>query len=182
MTRRKKNNRLARSRDDRLPKTIGYDGEVANYIEGRNAPNGTGKDAARKIIREVKGYPDFPGRHLLNCPCDACETHRNRQSFRGWGGYGGHGSRGGFSLYGGQVGYGSHSGYASYVGWNGIAASISNSQFGGVGSAGASDYDPRDHDRRYLADTGGCIYIDLNHIEVCLPETRTHFWTEAARL
>jgi len=35
--------------------------------------------------------------------------------------------------------------------------------------------DPQDHDRRYLAENGGCIYIDLNHVELCVPETRSAY-------
>lgn len=31
-------------------------------------------------------------------------------------------------------------------------------------------YDPQDIGRRFLAENGGCIYIDLNHLEICLPE------------
>jgi len=31
-------------------------------------------------------------------------------------------------------------------------------------------YDPQDIGRRFLVENGGCIYIDLNHLEICLPE------------
>lgn len=31
-------------------------------------------------------------------------------------------------------------------------------------------YNPQDWGRKYLASNGGCIYIDLNHLELCLPE------------
>lgn len=40
---------------------------------------------------------------------------------------------------------------------------------------GCAAEDPRDHDRAYLAETGGCFYIDLDHVEVCLPETTSAF-------
>lgn len=33
----------------------------------------------------------------------------------------------------------------------------------------------RDWGRRYLASNGGCAYIDLAHLEICLPETRSAF-------
>lgn len=36
-----------------------------------------------------------------------------------------------------------------------------------------SAYNPQDVDRKFLLDTGGCVYIDLNHLEFCLPETRS---------
>ncbi len=31
-------------------------------------------------------------------------------------------------------------------------------------------YDSQDWGRRYLAENGGCAYVDLNHLEICLPE------------
>jgi hypothetical protein len=168
-------------RKARLPKIIGYDGEVANYIEGLDEPDGTGKEAARKIIREIKGYPDFPDKHLLNCSCDACDTHRRRQSYRGWGGYGRQsgwggysGDGGGYSGDGGGYSGGYRGGYSrGYGGWDGIAAAVLTEL--SDKAPGDGGYDPRDHDRRYLAATGGCIYIDLNHIELCLPETRSAY-------
>jgi len=41
---------------------------------------------------------------------------------------------------------------------------------GGGGNPGAVGPDPRDQGRRFLASNGGCIYIDLDHLELCLPE------------
>jgi hypothetical protein len=32
---------------------------------------------------------------------------------------------------------------------------------------------PQDWGRRYLSSNGGCAYIDLNHLEICLPEVRS---------
>ena len=31
-------------------------------------------------------------------------------------------------------------------------------------------YNPQDWGRKFLADNGGCAYIDLDHLEICLPE------------
>ncbi len=39
-----------------------------------------------------------------------------------------------------------------------------------AGSRSAVAYDPQDHDRRFLPANGGCAYIDLDHLELCLPE------------
>mgnify|MGYP000615072306 CR=1 FL=1 len=33
-------------------------------------------------------------------------------------------------------------------------------------------YNPQDWGRKFLATNGGCIYIDSNHLEICLPEVR----------
>ena len=34
----------------------------------------------------------------------------------------------------------------------------------------ACGYNPQDWSRKYLGSNGGCVYIDLNHPEICLPE------------
>jgi hypothetical protein len=34
----------------------------------------------------------------------------------------------------------------------------------------ARAYDPQDWGRKYLPTSGGCVYIDLNHVEACVPE------------
>jgi len=39
------------------------------------------------------------------------------------------------------------------------------------GRTGAED--PQDWGRKYLASNGGCVYIDLDHLECCLPEVRS---------
>jgi proteasome accessory factor A len=36
--------------------------------------------------------------------------------------------------------------------------------------AGASEFDPQDWRRTFLPGNGGCAYIDLDHLELCLPE------------
>lgn len=34
---------------------------------------------------------------------------------------------------------------------------------------------PQDWGRKYLPSNGGCVYIDLNHLELCIPEVRSAF-------
>ncbi len=41
----------------------------------------------------------------------------------------------------------------------------------GVSNIGNQGYNPQDQGRKYLPTTGGCIYEDLSHPEICLPET-----------
>ncbi len=48
---------------------------------------------------------------------------------------------------------------ASWGGWGDYA----------VASPGYS-YNPQDFGRKYLPTNGGCVYIDLDHLELCLPE------------
>ena len=48
---------------------------------------------------------------------------------------------------------------------------------GGCGGAIADAYaqaepDPQDRGRKFLASNGGCVYIDLGHFELCIPEVR----------
>ncbi|MCX6901638.1 MAG: proteasome accessory factor PafA2 family protein [Verrucomicrobia bacterium] len=40
---------------------------------------------------------------------------------------------------------------------------------------GTPAFDPQDWGRKFLPANGGCIYIDLNHLELCLPEVRSAF-------
>src|SRR5213080_3533469 len=44
----------------------------------------------------------------------------------------------------------------------------------GHGASGAT-YDPQDWGRKYLSSNGGCVYIDLDHLECCLPEVRSAY-------
>jgi proteasome accessory factor A len=39
--------------------------------------------------------------------------------------------------------------------------------------ASQSAYDPQDWGRKFLPSNGGCVYIDLGHLEVCTPEVRS---------
>ena len=39
----------------------------------------------------------------------------------------------------------------------------------------SSMFDPQDRERRFLRENGGCAYIDLDHLEVCLPEVWSPF-------
>jgi proteasome accessory factor A len=45
-----------------------------------------------------------------------------------------------------------------------------SSQSGGSAYTNAYSYDLQDVSRRYLLSNGGCAYIDLDHVELCLPE------------
>jgi len=57
--------------------------------------------------------------------------------------------------------------YASSPGVYGI-------QYGGYGGGSSSwsgyGYNEQDRERRFLASNGGCAYIDLSHLELCVPE------------
>ena len=64
-------------------------------------------------------------------------------------------------------------GYLNY----GIAAGLSHgynayqSSYSGKGEyAAGSASNPQEIGRKFLVETGGCAYIDLNHLELCIPE------------
>jgi Pup amidohydrolase len=44
-----------------------------------------------------------------------------------------------------------------------------------TGEPVTSVFDPQDQGRRFLVENGGCAYIDLEHLELCLPEVRSAF-------
>lgn len=46
---------------------------------------------------------------------------------------------------------------------------------GKCASQSAWDYDCQDWGRKFLAANGGCAYIDLNHLELCIPEVLSAF-------
>lgn len=43
--------------------------------------------------------------------------------------------------------------------------------FAGTGTTAGTHYNPQDIGRKYLPTNAGCIYIDLDHLEICTPET-----------
>jgi len=59
------------------------------------------------------------------------------------------------------LGYTGYAGYVGYAGWSGNV---------------------QDHGRKFLATNGGCAYIDLSHLEMCIPEVRSAFDHAAASM
>jgi len=86
--------------DDPVPKLLGADIELGNFILGLERPGGTGYEASRALLHEID---------------------------------------------------------APYVNGRG---------FGGS----RCGYDLQDWGRKYLSSNGGCFYIDLDHLECCVPE------------
>ncbi|MBM3320564.1 MAG: proteasome accessory factor PafA2 family protein [Candidatus Eisenbacteria bacterium] len=102
-----------------LPKLCGADVEVANFVEGAWSGSGSGREASRALLREIRGIPG-----------------RNERWTRTGGGNGS--GRGGVRVRGGEP--------------------------------PAAGEDPREIGRVFLPENGGCAYIDLDHLELCLPE------------
>ena len=112
-----------------VPKIIGADIELGNFLTGPDVPPGTGPLAARLLLREVAGLPQLNTWDYL---------------------------------------------LPGAAQWD-----ISAGRFGtgiAVQNYGASSsYDHHDWGRKYLKENGGCIYVDANHLEACLPEIRDPF-------
>jgi len=65
---------------------------------------------------------------------------------------------------------GSHSGGWAPGGGYEVAANSAYSYYPAVGGYNTSSYNSQDWGRKYLAENGGCIYVDLSHLELCIPE------------
>ncbi len=98
----------------RVPKLVGADFELGNFILGSNAHNGSGAEASRALLAEIDGVAAERRTSVLRC---------RRPSHAP---------------------------------------------------------DPQDTGRKFLASNGGCAYIDLDHLELCIPEVRSAFDYAAA--
>jgi len=110
-----------------VPKIIGADVEVANFILGSPYVSRTGPEASRLLLREIDGVPG-----------------------------------------------------SSYGGWFGAGGCKTSTAWGNSGSGrnspdhtSATGYDSQDWGRKFLPGNGGCTYIDLSHLELCIPEVRS---------
>ncbi len=139
-----------------VPKVIGYDGEVGNFIEGLYLRDGTGKDASRALLAEIRGIPgDTIHRDTKHTIC-GCESSSL-------------GSKWPHMLW-----YPPRDSYED-AGEDTESGSEEQSEEDKEGVTTVKVIDPRDHHRIYLPENGGCIYIDLDHIELCLPEVRSAY-------
>lgn len=149
----------------RVVKLCGGDVELGNFIQGLQRPQGTGSEAAHALLREIRGFPRSAGRTA--CQCAACRAAREaRTEQAASGGSGGYRSGYGYSGYG----------YGDYGDWGGNPGG----GYGYYSGYGSASFDPQDWGRRFLAENGGCCYIDLGHLEICLPEVRSAYdWVAA---
>ena len=106
-----------------MPKLLGADVEVGNFLAGATRPGGTGPEASRALLREFEGVP---ARRWQTAPAAAPRT---------W-----------------DVPY-----------------------QGDSGDAVRSSVNLQDQGRKFLPGNGGCAYIDLDHLELALPETLSAF-------
>jgi proteasome accessory factor A len=112
-----------------LPKLCGADIELGNFIAGMEQAGGTGRDASRALLAEIKGLPN----------------HQNGFLDDWW-------SKASIAPQTGAAGHA------------GVCATTSDWA-----------YNPQDVSRRFLAGNASSAYIDLDHVELCLPEVLSAF-------
>jgi proteasome accessory factor A len=130
-----------------LPKLCGADIELANFILGAidtRHGRGTGANAARALLREIDGVP--AGSFFASSSRWPSTWGDGNVSY----GYGGASYGYGGSSYG--HGGSSHR-HGSSLQW-----------------IDRDSVNPQDIGRKFLATNGGCAYIDLAHLELCIPE------------
>ncbi|MBD3163168.1 MAG: hypothetical protein GF328_13785 [Candidatus Latescibacteria bacterium] len=127
-----------------LPKLCGSDVELGNFILGIEDARvlDTCQEASRALLREIDGLPLWTGAFGWY----AAPAHDSSRADTRW--TGDLPRSGSSSVEPGRV-----------VAWPTTSVTV----------AGGSDIS-RDWGRRYLPGNGGCAYIDLNHLELCIPE------------
>lgn len=112
-----------------MPRLVGADIEMANFITGIDRPGGSGYEASRSLLAEIKGLPNGQSSYPRGFASPASTTYRVPTS-----------SNGGSSAYTNQ--------------W------ALNAQ---------------DVGRRFLPSSGACAYVDMDHLELCIPEVLSAF-------
>jgi proteasome accessory factor A len=133
---------------DRLPKLCGADVELGNFILGVERANGSGGEAARALLREFHGFPDTRPPDRWTAPRYGGHERDARDTRE--------------ALYHREHDRYTYDASATDPRWTGTSGR------GGTSPIGVQ-YQLQDWGRRFLVN-GGCAYIDLDHLEICLPE------------
>jgi proteasome accessory factor A len=112
-----------------VPKLTGADVELGNFLLGTARPGTTYAEAARAILREIRGVERVTEYRTL-CTCASCQARRD-------------------------------SAYSDGTSPNEKGVQPLSYSY----SSNAQDWG-----RKFLPSNGGCVYIDLDHVELCLPE------------
>ena len=130
---------------DCLPKLCGADIELGNFVLGTDRNNGTCYEAARALLAEIKGVA------RPHAYSSTSTRYSQEAPYRG-AADGRDGSRDSYSNTW-SAGHNAEYDPAKH-----------GSGYGGHG------YGSQDWGRKFLPSNGSCVYIDLGHLEVCLPE------------
>ena len=151
-----------------MPKLLGADVELGNFLVGVIRPGGTGPEASRALLREFDGVP---AKRWQGAPCSAPRVASGGAS---WGG----------SRVTAPVdhlvddvatvnaGTSREPVRPSGQTWDGAYRRDSGYS---TPYAALSSFDLQDQGRKFLPGNGGCAYIDLDHLEVAQPETLSAF-------
>ncbi|MCC6473258.1 MAG: proteasome accessory factor PafA2 family protein, partial [Burkholderiales bacterium] len=159
-----------------VDKILGADVELGNVLERATAAMAPDDDAARLLLAEIDGVPAGGSGWSA---CGQAESRGGAPGCRGFDGSGGRASDGGHAdqcgcRSGGHAGPGGcrSGGHSNHGG----CVSGGHAFCGGPGAPAFDGYprwNPQDRARRFLPGNGGCAYIDLGHLEVCMPEVRS---------
>ena len=120
--------------------------------------------------RSAGGVGDGRWGGASGCPSGGYEPGDGYADVSNSGSYGGGGNPGG---QGAGPGYGSY-GSGNYGSGNYGSGSYGSGNYGGYGAGYNNGYNYQDVGRRFLSN-GGCAYIDMDHLEMCLPECLSAF-------
>lgn len=144
---------MIKSRDNCLPTLNGADTELGNFIRGLERPGGTGYEASRALLREIEGFPKRENSYHLSAggyqPAKAASKiiSSARSAV----------TKACLPPLKAPTAH-------SYV-------PIFDSPKYSYPSYGYG-YDPQDWGRKFIGN-GGCVYIDMDHAELCIPEVRS---------
>ncbi len=136
--------------DGVVPKLCGSDVELGNFIIGpnRTLSQDSCSEAARALLAQVPGH----ARRVATVATNWNQGVASSSASSYW-----HGNP--LNPYDDD---GRHEGYSA------------GAAYGSGGTCGYYQH-AQDYGRKFLAANGGCVYIDLNHLEVCTPECRSAF-------
>jgi Pup amidohydrolase len=129
----------------RLAKLCGADVELGNFLLGRATQQTTGWLASRLLLREI---PGMPGARALQTSQPASWQ---------------------------PLGTSAHADVPRLPAATGRSrrAWAERSASGTLERSTLPAYDAQDWGRKFMPGNGGCVYIDLDHLELCLPEVRS---------
>jgi proteasome accessory factor A len=153
----------------RLPKLIGGDVELGNFLLGVERAGGTGADASRYLLAEIDGLP---------------RARSYRATYGGW-----DSEARWYPPSGGGYQSDDDSGWrAAVCGGYGVTAGERAGRYHATLGPSLQDhgYDSQDWGRKFLTN-GQCAYIDLDHLELALPIVRSAYdyvacWHAALRV
>ncbi len=158
-----------------LPKLLGADVELANSVLGIRDPEGTGRIASRLLLARIQGVAQYassggwsggwsssPPAGTYSQGADSQRSAYAARPQQGQNTQSRQGSRDAYGTDGPRTAGAAQRSAAADVQATGESKSIGH-------------YNLQDWGRKFLPTNGGCCYIDLWHLEVCIPEVLSAF-------